>query len=234
MLKNHLKNSYRCAAFILLVLGGFLTNSVWASAPTILVVGDSLSSGYGFNLSEGWVSLLEKRLKDTGFPHRIVNASISGDTSRGGLARLPGALQRYQPDIVILELGGNDGLRALPLQTLEENLAAMIELCRQTGAQVVLAEMRIPPNYGPRYTEKFQAVYGDLASRYRVTLIPFLLEGVAGNPTLMQDDGIHPRAEAQPRIVDNVWPVLEPLLVSSASTTDSPSSETLKGEAGSG
>ncbi len=199
--------------FILLVLlCGLLERPVWAAAPTLLVLGDSLSSGYGIALAEGWVSLLQKRVKDAGLPHQIVNASISGDTSRGGLARLPAALERYRPAVVILELGGNDGLRGLSLGVLEDNLAAMIELCRQAGAQAILIEMRIPPNYGLRYTEKFQALYGELARRYDLPLIPFLLEGVAGNPALIQSDGIHPRAEAQPRILDNVWSVLEPLL----------------------
>ena len=212
-------------SFILLLLLYILLGKLaWSATPTILVLGDSLSSGYGINLSEGWVNLLEKRLREAGFPHRVVNASISGDTSHGGLARLPAALERYQPGIVVLELGGNDGLRALSLQALEENLAAMIELSRQAGAQVVLAEIRIPPNYGPRYTEKFRAIYDELAKRYGITLLPFLLEGVAGNPALMQEDGIHPRAEAQSLIVDKVWPVLQPLLGQSTSHADPPGS----------
>ena len=194
---------------ILLVLGG---GAGWARHPTIMVVGDSLSSGYGLELSQGWVSLLQQRLEQSGYPHRVVNASISGDTSRGGLARLPAALASHQPDIVIVELGGNDGLRGLLLDALAQNLAAMIERSRQAGARVALAEIRIPPNYGPVYTKKFQALYGELAERYQLPLIPFLLTGVADNKDLMQADGIHPRAEAQPRILDNVWPVLEPLL----------------------
>jgi acyl-CoA thioesterase-1 len=184
----------------------------WADTPTLLIVGDSLGAAYGIELSQGWVSLLEQRLAAKGLPYRVVNASISGDVSRSGLTRLPAALERYHPAVVILELGANDGLQGLPLQELEHNLAAMIELCRQAGAQVVLAGMRIPPNYGPRYTQKFQGIYEELASRYELPLIPFLLEGVAGNPALTQSDGIHPRAEAQPRILENVWGVLEPLL----------------------
>jgi acyl-CoA thioesterase-1 len=180
--------------------------------PVILVLGDSISTGYGIDLSQGWVNLLEQRLLSNGFPHRVVNASVSGDTSRGGLARLTDTLNRHRPDIVVLELGGNDGLRGLDLKELEKNLAAIIERSQQSGAHVLVAEMRIPPNYGPRYTEKFQALFRELAERYQATLIPFILDGVATNPALMQQDGIHPRAEAQPVILDNVWQVLEPLL----------------------
>jgi acyl-CoA thioesterase-1 len=199
------------------LLYSLLATPAWTAVPTILVVGDSLSSGYGLDLPQGWVSLLEKRLATAGFPHQVANASIGGDTSRGGLARLPAILERHRPSIVILELGGNDGLRALSLQVLEENLSAMIELCRKAGAQVVLVGIRIPPNYGLRYTEKFQTIYGELAKRYDVPLVPFLLEGIATSPNLMQEDGIHPRAEAQPLILDNVWPILEPLLRQSVS-----------------
>jgi acyl-CoA thioesterase-1 len=176
------------------------------------VLGDSLSAGYGIPAEQGWVSLLQRRLAERGFPHQVVNASISGDTTSGGLSRLPAALERHRPTLVILELGANDGLRGqLPL-AMANNLGRMIELSRQAGAQVLLAEMRIPPNYGPSYTQKFQATFGELAKHYDILLIPFLLEGVAGNPALIQEDGLHPRAEAQPRILDNVWPVLEPLL----------------------
>jgi len=184
-----------------------------AETPTILVVGDSLSAGYGIELSQGWVSLLERRLAEEKLPYRVVNASVSGDVSRSGLTRLPAALERYRPAIVMLELGGNDGLQGLPLRQLEQNLAAMIELCRQAGAQVVLAGMRIPPNYGPRYSQGFQAVFEHLAKRYDIPLIPFLLEGVGGHPELMQSDGVHPRAEAQPKMLENVWVVLKPLLL---------------------
>lgn len=197
---------------LLILMGLLLWRPLWASEPTILVVGDSLSAGYGIELSQGWVNLLQKRVQEAGFPHRVVNASISGDTTRGGLARLPRALEHHDPAIVILELGGNDGLRALPLPEIEANLAAIIELSRQADAQVILVEMRIPPNYGPLYTEKFQALFGELAARYDLPLVPFLLTGIADDPALMQGDGIHPRAEAQFRILGNVWPVLEPLL----------------------
>ena len=183
-----------------------------AETPTILVLGDSLSAAYGIPAEQGWVGLLQRRLAERGFPHRVVNASISGDTTSGGLSRLPAALERERPAIVILELGANDGLRGQPLTTISDNLARLIELSQKTGARVLLAEMRIPPNYGPSYTQKFQAAFGELAERYDIPLIPFLLDGVAGDPTLIQDDGLHPRAEAQQRILDNVWAVLEGVL----------------------
>lgn len=183
-----------------------------AEVPVVLVLGDSLSAAYGIPADQGWVSLLQRRLVERGFPQRVVNASLSGDTSSGGLSRLPVALARERPALVILELGANDGLRGQPITAMTSNLARLIELARQSGAKVALAEMRIPPNYGPLYTQKFQAAFSELAHRYDISLIPFLLEGVAGDPALIQDDGLHPRAEAQLRILDNVWPTLEPLL----------------------
>ncbi|MFZ1641456.1 MAG: arylesterase [Candidatus Contendobacter sp.] len=183
-----------------------------AETPVILVLGDSLSAGYGIPAEQGWVDLLQRRLAERGFPHRVVNASISGDTTSGGLSRLPAALEQHRPALVILELGANDGLRGQPPMLMTNNLGRMIEWSRQAGARVLLAEIRIPPNYGPLYTQKFQATFGELAKRYDIPLIPFLLEGVAGHPALIQEDGLHPRAEAQPRILDNVWPTLEPLL----------------------
>ena len=184
----------------------------WAKAPVILILGDSLSAGYGVANERGWVPLLQQRLTERGYPHRVVNASISGDTTHDGLSRLPEALAREQPALVILELGANDGLLGQPPALIRANLGRLIELSQHAGAHVLLAEMRIPPNYGPLYTEKFQATFAELARQYGITLIPFLLEGVAGNPALIQDDGLHPRTEAQPRILDNVWLTLEPLL----------------------
>jgi len=183
-----------------------------AEAPVILVLGDSLSAGYGIPVERGWVNLLQLRLAERGFPHRVINASISGDTTAGGLSRLPAALEHDHPAIVILELGANDGLRGQPIMTLAANLSRLIEQAQQAGSRVLLAEMRIPPNYGPAYTQKFQATFGQLAKHYDILLIPFLLDGVAGDPALIQDDGLHPRAEAQGRILDNVWAVLEPVL----------------------
>ncbi len=181
-------------------------------ARTVLVVGDSLSAEYGLRRGSGWVALLEQRLARDKIRATVINASISGDTSSGGLNRLPAALTREHPALVILELGANDGLRGLPIPMMTANLARLIDLAQQAGAKVALAEMRIPPNYGPLYTQRFQAAFGELAQRYHLPLIPFLLDGVAGNPALIQDDGLHPRAEAQPRILDNVWPTLAPLL----------------------
>ncbi|WP_425454109.1 arylesterase [Kushneria sinocarnis] len=172
--------------------------------------------GRGVERSEGWVSLLRERLGDA---HQVVNASTSGDTTAGGLSRLPEALERTRPDIVLLELGGNDGLRGLSLEQMKSNLAQMIEQSRAAGARVGLLGIRIPPNYGQAYTEAFRAIYPELAQRYEIPLVPFLLEGVALNDELMQSDGIHPNAEGQPIILDNVWPVLQGLLQTPDSAT---------------
>lgn len=178
----------------------------------VLIVGDSLSAGYGLAIHENWPSLLQERLREADYPHRVVNASISGDTTSGGLARLPRALERNSPAIVLIGLGGNDGLRAIPIPEFRRNLARMIQLSRAAGAEVLLAGVHIPPNYGPEYTSAFHGVYHELAREYGTGLIPFILEDVALNPELMMDDGIHPTAAAQPVIVNNVWPALEPLL----------------------
>jgi len=155
---------------------------------------------------------LQEQLKHEELDYHVVNGSVSGETTAGGLARLPAVLNTSKPDLVLLELGGNDGLRGLPVRTIRQNLRQMIELSQAAGARVLLIGIQIPPNYGPRYTEPFYDQYEELAREYGLTLIPFLLEGIAENSTLMQDDGIHPTAEAQPMIVDNVWPVLIDLL----------------------
>lgn len=178
----------------------------------ILVFGDSLSAAYGIREEQGWVTLLQERLQQQGFAHRVVNASVSGETSSGGLARLPAALQAHAPDLVILELGGNDGLRGLPLGVLENNLQTMVTLSKDAGAEVLLVGIQIPPNYGPRYTEPFAKIFPTLAERESLPLVPFLIDGVAQQPELMQNDGIHPTAEAQGMVLDNVWAILEPLL----------------------
>ena len=191
-----------------------------AAAPTILIVGDSLSAGYGLAIHENWPALLQERLQASGYPHRVVNASISGDTTSGGLARLPRALERNAPALVVIGLGGNDGLRAIPIPEIRRNLARMIQLSQDTGAEVVLAGIHIPPNYGPAYTEAFHHVYHELAQEYGTGLVPFILDGVALDPGLMQDDGLHPTAAAQPRIVDNVWPELVTLLGGTILHTD--------------
>jgi len=183
-----------------------------AAEPVILVLGDSLSAGYGVALEKGWVRLLEGRLKARGRGYRVVNASISGDTTRGGLARIGDALDTYRPAIVVLELGGNDGLRGVPLAETRRNLEGIINVSQAAGARVLLVGIQLPPNYGPAYTERFKAIYPELAERHDVPLVPFLLEGVATVPALMQADGIHPREEAQGRLLDNIWPHLEPIL----------------------
>ena len=183
-----------------------------AAAGTILIVGDSISAGFGLDTRLGWVSLLEQRLEREGHDDRVVNASISGDTSAGGQARLPALLTEHKPDVVIVELGGNDGLRGQPPAQLQQNLAAMIDAAKTAGAKVLLLGMQLPPNYGPRYTEAFAGVYTQLADEKQIALVPFFLEGVGGHPELMQADGLHPAAAAQKRLLDNVWPVLKPLL----------------------
>ncbi|WP_411794805.1 arylesterase [Halomonas sp. A29] len=177
--------------------------------PVLLVMGDSLSTAYGLEQETGWVNLLAERLDGNA---RVVNASISGETSGGGASRLPELIGQHDPDIVLLELGGNDGLRGLPPSQLEANLAAMIEASQAAGAEVLLLGIDIPPNYGQAYRRAFTAVYTRLADTYDTPLVPFLLEGVALEDGMMQDDGIHPTTDAQPIILDNVWPELAPLL----------------------
>jgi acyl-CoA thioesterase-1 len=184
-----------------------------ATPRTIVVLGDSLSAGYGIGIQEGWVNLLSRRIASEGYGYKVINASVSGETTQGGLARLPRALELHKPAIVIIELGGNDGLRGLPLATSRENLRRTIELARRAQARVLLVGMMIPPNYGQRYAQEFRDMFTTLASSHSVALVPFLLDRVALNPEFMQDDGIHPNAQGQPRMLENVWPKLKPLLV---------------------
>jgi len=179
---------------------------------TVAVLGDSLSAGYGITVQQGWVNLLAQRIASEGYGYKVVNASVSGETTQGGLARLPRVLQLHKPDIVIIELGGNDGLRGLPLATSRENLRRSIELARNAKARVVLVGMLIPPNYGPRYEQEFREMYTTLAARYSIALVPFLLDKVALDSRYMQADGLHPNELGQPRVFDNVWPQLQPLL----------------------
>ena len=188
-----------------------LQNAV-ASDRTILVFGDSLSAAYGIRPEQGWVALLTQRLQAQGYGYQIVNASVSGETTSGGLQRLPRALQLHQPGIVVLELGANDALRGLPLSGTRANLAQMVRLSQEAGARVLLVGIRIPPNYGPRYTEEFASVFPELAKQYHLALVPFLLQDVALNPARMQEDGMHPNAAGEAPIVDTVWPYLKPLL----------------------
>lgn len=176
---------------------------------TVLVVGDSLSAAFGIAQEESWVALLGERLRAKGYGYGVANASITGDTTTGGLRRLPRALELHRPAVVIIELGGNDGLRGTPITVMRSNLARMIELSQAAGARVVLAGMQIPTNYGGPYTRSFAAVYPELAKQYRTGLVKFFLDGVALDIRLFQADGIHPTAEAQKILLDNVWPVLE-------------------------
>ncbi len=183
-----------------------------AAERTILVFGDSLGAAYGLSPEVGWVALLTQRLQTQGYGYQVVNASVSGETTEGGLERLPRALKVHPPAIVILELGGNDGLRGLPVSTMRDNLAQMVRLARAAGASVLLVGIRIPPNYGPRYTDEFARVFPELADQYHLALVPFLLDKVALDPALMQADGIHPNARGEPQVLNTLWPYLTPLL----------------------
>jgi acyl-CoA thioesterase-1 len=184
-----------------------------AGTRTIVVLGDSLSAGYGIKVQEGWVSLLAQRLASEGYGYKVVNASVSGETTQGGVSRLPRQLTLHKPDIVIIELGGNDGLRGLPLATSRENLNRTIAISKAANARVLLVGMLIPPNYGQRYSQEFRDMFTSLAKQNSVALVPFLLDEVALKSDLMQDDGIHPNANGQPRMLENLWPRLKPLLV---------------------
>jgi acyl-CoA thioesterase-1 len=191
-------------------------NSVYATNKTpavILVLGDSLSGAWGINADEGWVALLQQNISKQGLDYNVINASVSGDTSRTGLSRIDTALQEHKPAIVVVALGGNDGLRGLAFSEIENSLASIIERCQKSGARVLLSAVRLPPNYGPVYIEQFGALYRRLSKRYSIPLVPRMLDQVAENSALMQEDGIHPKAEAQPQIMQNVWVKLEPMLV---------------------
>jgi len=183
-----------------------------AKPSAILILGDSLSADYGLPRGTGWVQLLSGRLAKEAGQYSVVNASISGETTSGGRTRLPQLLQRHRPSIVVLQLGANDGLRGLSLASMRDNLAAMIEAIREAGARVLLVGMRIPPNYGRGYAERFAGVYAQLASDQEVALVPFLLDGFADDLEFFQADRIHPNERAQPRMLDTVWPQLAPLL----------------------
>jgi acyl-CoA thioesterase-1 len=198
------------------VVLGLTAAAAWAEPPVILVFGDSLAAGYGLPQGKGWVDLLQKKLVDDGFNYRVVNASISGETSLGGRNRLPAALKTHKPHVLLLELGSNDGLRGQPLSDLRANMTVMIQDARKAGARVLLIGMRIPPNYGPEYTKKFQAVFADVARAQRVPLVPFLLEGFAQQRELFQPDSIHPNEQAQALVLATVWKGLAPLLTKPA------------------
>jgi acyl-CoA thioesterase-1 len=196
----------------ILLFGLLAATPLWAQQPVILVFGDSLGAGYGLPQGRSWVDLLQRRLADEGFDYRVVNASISGETTLGGRNRLAAALEQHRPRIVLLELGANDGLRGQPLNLMRDNLVAMVKASRATGARVLIIGMRIPPNYGPKYTREFHAAFAEVAGSERTALVPFLLDGFADQRELFQSDGIHPSEAAQPMIVDTVWKALRPLL----------------------
>jgi len=206
----------------LLGLAGFATLAAMASAAqaraptrTLLIVGDSLSAEYGLARGQGWVALLERRINADKLGFKVVNASISGDTTSGGRSRLPALLKTHKPQVVVIELGGNDALRGLPLRMTEDNLAVMVRAAKASGARVLVAGMAVPPNYGRAYGEAFIRLFATVAKAEGAALVPFLLKGVADGPDaeqMFQPDRIHPKAEAHPRMLDNVWPVLKPLL----------------------
>ncbi|MDJ0759557.1 MAG: arylesterase [Woeseiaceae bacterium] len=183
-----------------------------AKNPVILILGDSLSAGYGIDVDQSWAELLQQRLETQGYEHQVVNASISGETTEGGVERIDDAIERFSPAVVVLELGGNDGLRGFPPSRMKNNLETMITKSKAAGANVALLGIRIPPNYGARYTRAFEAVFQDLAEEYDLPWIDFFMDGIALDDGLMQSDGIHPNAEAQPVLLDNAWPVIKEAL----------------------
>ena len=189
-----------------------LSFTVQADEKKLLILGDSISAGYGIELEQGWVSLLQERLHRQGYPHKVINASISGDTSSGALQRLDKLLTLHNPHVCIVELGGNDGLRGLSLEQIADNLTAIVDTLQQSNSKILLVPMKLPPNYGRAYNQRFEKIYSDLADQKAVELSTFILEDVADRSDLMQNDGIHPLAEAQQQLLDNVWPQLQPLL----------------------
>ena len=199
---------FRKLLLILALLGPGLAHA----GPTLLVYGDSLSAAYGIGQKEGWVTLLEQRLRQKRIDYTVANASISGETTSGGASRIAATLAQHKPQIVIVALGANDGLRGLPVRQMRDNLAAIVSAAQKSGARVLLVGMKMPPNYGPQYTREFEQVYADLARRYKTGIAPFLLEGVTGKRELFLDDNLHPIARAQPILLENVWKALAPLL----------------------
>lgn len=201
-------------AFFLLLAGGQLPAN---DAPTVLVFGDSLSAGYGIDLDQSWATLLQARLEQQGYEHRVVNASIGGDTTESGAVRIAQAIEAFSPSLIILELGGNDGLRGIPPGTMHANLARIVKAGTDSGAAVVMLGIRIPPNYGPRYIAEFENVFRQIATEMDIPWVEFFLEGVALNKELMQDDGIHPNAIAQPILLENAWPIISSALAKQGS-----------------
>jgi len=199
-------------SLLLFVFGFIPPGALGDEPPVLLILGDSLSAGYGMDREQSWVNLLDIRLKESGFSYSILNSSISGDTSQGGLARLPRLLDRYQPAIVIIELGANDGLRGIDPVVTRENMTRMIQQSQTAGALVLLTGIKLPPNYGSTYLEQFESMYPDLANEFGTLLVPFFMDGVAFRPDLLQADAIHPNEKGQTVLLDNVWEVLQPAL----------------------
>ncbi|MEX3809766.1 arylesterase [Paraburkholderia sp. BR13439] len=204
------------AALVWLPLQAHAANAPEPAKPVIVVLGDSISAEYGLPRDTGWVALMRQRLAEERIDYSVANASISGDTTSGGRARLPALMERLKPSIVIVELGANDALRGVPLSTTEANLRTIIEQAQQGHAKVVLVGMYVPPNYGPDYTQKFHGLYGQLSKEFHLPLVPFLLAGIADNPDMFQADQIHPTQQAQPLLLNNVWPAVKPLLRTSS------------------
>lgn len=198
--------------WLVLLITACMATCAYSAPKTLLVVGDSLSAEYGLARGTGWVALLEQRLKEQKIDTTVVNASVSGETTSGGRTRLPALLEKHKPNVVVIELGANDGMRGLPVPAAEDNLRAMVNASRKAGAKVLLVGMRMPPNYGRDYAERFYAMYGALSKETRVPLAPFMLDGVAQNPDLFQPDRLHPLAQAHPTILTNIWPHLQPIL----------------------
>ena len=189
-----------------------VANAQAAEPPTILVFGDSLSAGYGIDIDQSWVTLLQQRLEETGYEHRVVNASISGETTAGGATRIDTAIVTFEPELIILELGANDGLRGFPTASIRSNIEIIARRARDSGAEVVLLGIRIPTNYGVRYTQAFEAVFSDVATDLEIRWIEFFMDGIALNDELLLEDRIHPNAEAQPMLLDNAWPIIRATL----------------------
>ncbi|MDH5584177.1 MAG: arylesterase [Gammaproteobacteria bacterium] len=198
--------------FISLLMILMTANAGGADTPTVLIFGDSLSAGYGIDVDQSWVSLLQQRLQEQGYEHQVINASISGETTEGGATRIETALADFSPELIILELGGNDGLRGIPAARMKSNFEQIIKRAQASGATVVLLGIRIPTNYGPRYSAEFEAVFREVSENLGVKWIEFFMEGIALNDALLQDDRIHPNASAQPLLLDNAWPVIRAAL----------------------
>ena len=184
-------------------------NKAFADVPNIVVFGDSLSAGYGIEINQSWPALLQDKLKENKYSHQVINSSISGETTEGGVARIERILDRYAPEIMLIELGGNDGLRGFPVHLIKNNLEKMVQKCQEKNTSVILLGIKIPLNYGPRYTLEFEKMYQDVAVKYDIELIDFFMKDVALNKNLMQDDGIHPNEQAQPILLNNVWETIK-------------------------